>query len=173
MSDWIEGVRHPVSRLQHDGETERWKSVHLLYPCLTWSPSTHYLWVILFLPSLSAAHSADKVLEKKKTITLNQHCRINAILTYGDFKAKLDLNSLTAASSWCCCEHLCSKAEGRSMARQAGGLLRAWPLALVSLIIDMQFHHHSSETDWGDLIPTESNIYLSALFSLTWFHLNP
>lgn len=34
-------------------------------------------------------------------------------------------------------------------------------LALVSLIIDTQFHHHSG---CHDLIPTESRVYWSALF---------
>lgn len=63
-------------------------------------PLSHPLF--FFFPSLSAAHSADKVLDslhffclsfslqKKQNKTpsnLNQYCRINAILTFGDFKA--------------------------------------------------------------------------------------
>lgn len=153
MSDRVVGVRHPASRLQHDGETERWKSAHLLYQCLTWSQSTHYHWVILFFHlSLSAAHSADKVLDslqcsffflffspckKKKKQQLKSALQNQCHPHICGFQSQLDSDSLTAAVvDAVVSEHLCSKAEGGSMATQAGGLLCAWPLVLVSLNIN-------------------------------------
>lgn len=93
------GVRHPESRLQHDGKTENLPicctsvSPGLNPPTISESSSSSPLF-----PSLSAAHNADKVLDslhfislckkkKKKNSNLNQCSRINAILTFGDFKA--------------------------------------------------------------------------------------
>lgn len=55
------------------------------------------------------------------------------------FKSQLDSNSLTTAVVFAVVQQLCSQAEGRSMESQAGGLQWAWPLVLVSLIIDSSF----------------------------------
>lgn len=170
MSDWMVGVCHPASRL---APWWRDQAVHLLHQCLTWSSSTHYLWVIplySFSLSLAAAHSADKVLkslhlggrEGKKS---NQHCRINAILTFGVFWVFLKPARLKFP-------YHCSKpapfTSGTAVKLKENPWpvrQKAWPLVAASLIIDTQFHHHSSEMDWGDPIPAGSKHLLVGVVS--------
>lgn len=100
----------------------------------------------LFFPSLSPAHSADEVLDSlhfsicvkknKKKQQLKSVLQNQCHPHIWWFKSQLDSNSLTAAVVCAVVEHLCSKQW-------------AWPLVLVSLIIDTGFHHHSSETAAG------------------------
>lgn len=143
----IVGVLQPMSRLQHDGATELWKSAHLLYQSLTWSKSTHYLWVILRfhrspLPTVLIKYSTLHVFlsyfffspcikPQLKSVLQNQ-CHPSHLRILKPARLRLPYR----CSSRCCCEHLCSKAEGRSMVKSGGRLAVLWPLALVSLIID-------------------------------------
>lgn len=92
-----------------------------------------------FSISLSAAHSADKVLDSlqcsffsffssscKKKQQLKSALQNQCHPHICGFQSQLDSNSLTAAVvDAVVSEHLCSKAEGGSMASQAGGLLCA------------------------------------------------
>lgn len=85
---------------------------------------------------LSPAHSADEVLDslhfsiciKKRQLrsVLQNQCHPHIWW----FKSQLDSSSLTAAVLCAVVKHLCSKAGGRSMERQAGGLQWAWPFSI-------------------------------------------